>query len=182
MNKNNINNKSNMFNDNFIVDAIIQNEYLLERYDDVITKFKSNNSIIEKPTSDLDPYYTITINNEKIKLKATLIGKTSFVDDKSDLIYLKWSWSDTTLNKSSKVNLIKILKYFLDKEPDENSYVFSLVYNAFLQSIVKVDERFFSIIINTLLHLMKHLFYITITRVDGNNNINEIYLVKEIIN
>jgi hypothetical protein len=60
-------------------------------------------------------------------MSGSLIGKTFLVDDSSDLIYLKWSWSDTSLNKSSKVNLVKILKYFLDKEPAENSYVFSLV-------------------------------------------------------
>ena len=85
----------------------------------------------------------------------------------SSNIYIKWAWSDTTLSKASKVNLIKIFKYFLDREPSENSTIFNKIYTAFIQSIIKVDERFLQVLLNALLHLMKHLFYILVKKEDG---------------
>ena len=128
----------------------------------------------------MDPYYIIALNenenenNNKIKFKASYIGKFIIKDN----IYIKWSWSDTKLSKASKINLSKILKYFLDREPEENSPVLNQIYEAFLQSTIKVDQRFTEVILNALLHLMKHLFYIT---VNISDNIKNIYFIKEII-
>jgi len=93
------------------------------------------------------------------------------------MIYLNWAWSDPNLSKSSKVNLLKILKYFLDREPTENTPIFHQIHTAFIQSVIKVDKRFISVILNTLLHLMKHIFYLSLNR----NGITEIYLIKEIL-
>jgi hypothetical protein len=170
----------NTFTDDFIADAIINSEYLIDKYKHIIDKVTKNKVNIEAPISDLDPFYIIKSEIDKsITLKASYIGKIVPITEKNDTvskIYIKWSWSDTTLNKSSKVNLIKILKYFLDREPDENSSVFSQIYTAFIQSIVKVDERFFQVLLNALSHLMKHLFYILIKKGD----IIEIYLIKEV--
>jgi hypothetical protein len=170
----------NTFTDDFIADAIINSEYLIDKYKHIIDKVTKNKVIIEAPTSDLDPHYIIKSEVDKtITLKASYIGKIVPINENNDVskIYIKWSWSDTSLSKASKVNLIKILKYFLDREPDENSNVFSQIYTAFIQSIVKVDERFFQVLLNALLHLMKHLFYVLIKKGD----IIEIYLIKEII-
>jgi len=167
--------------DDFIADAIINSEYLEDKYKTIINKILNNKNIIEPPTSDLDPYYIIKSDtNSPTILKASYIGKIIPIKNKNDgvsNIYIKWAWSDTSLNKASKVNLIKVLKYFLDREPDENSPVFSQIYTAFLQSIIKVDERFFQILLNAILHIMKHLFYILIEK----DNITEIYLIKEIL-
>jgi hypothetical protein len=168
----------NKFNDDFIADAIIQSEYLEYKYNDVINKI-NNNINITPPTSDLDPYYIIetTDTKNKIKLKASYIGKRR---DNKDLYYVKWSWSDPELSKASKVNLLKIFKYFLDQEPSQNinSPVFMMINRAFIQSFIQVDERFFHVLMNALLHLMKHIFYILVK--DENDNY-DIYFVKEII-
>jgi len=164
------------FNDEFIADAIIKSDFLLDKYYDIIKKIKENKFSIDEPKSDMDPYYIIGLNeNEnKIKFKASYIGKFIIKDN----VYIKWSWSDTKLSKASKVNLSKILKYFLDREPDENSPVLNEIYEAFLQSTIKVDQRFTEVILNALLHLMKHLFYI---RVNVSDDIENIYFIKEII-
>jgi len=167
--------------DDFIADAIINSEFLEDKYKTIIDKILKNKNIIEPPTSDLDPYYIIKSDSSSPTiLKASYIGKIIPITEKNDTvsnIYIKWAWSDTSLNKSSKVNLIKVLKYFLDREPDENSPVFAQIYTAFLQSVIKMDERFFQILLNALLHIMKHLFYILIEK----DNITEIYLIKEIL-
>jgi hypothetical protein len=165
----------NTFTDDFIADAIINSEYLIDKYKHIIDKVTKNKVTIEAPTSDLNPHYII---KSDVDLKATYVGKIVPITENNDVskIYIKWAWSDTSLTKASKVNLIKILKYFLDREPDENSGIFSQIYTAFIQSIVKVDERFFQVLLNALLHLMKHLFYILIKKGD----IIEIYLIKEI--
>ena len=176
-------NKNSTFSDDFIANAIIKSEFLVEKYKDLIDKISQNKFMIEPPTSDLDPYYIIKSDKlDKIILKGSYIGKIIPIENKdSDIIsniYIKWAWSDTSLNKASKVNLVKIFKYFLDREPDENSPIFNQIYTAFMQSIIQVDERFFQVLLNALLHLMKHLFYILIKK----GNITEIYLIKEIIN
>ena len=165
----------NTFTDDFIADAIINSEYLIDKYKHIIDKVTKNKVTIEAPTSDLNPHYII---KSDVDLKATYVGKIVPITENNDVskIYIKWAWSDTSLTKASKVNLIKILKYFLDREPYENSGIFSQIYTAFIQSIVKVDERFFQVLLNALLHLMKHLFYILIKKGD----IIEIYLIKEI--
>jgi hypothetical protein len=175
-------NKNLTFSDDFISNAIIKSEFLLEKYKDIIEKINENKFIIEAPTSDLDPYYIIKSDkSDKIVLKASYIGKIVPIEEKgSDIvsnIYVKWAWSDTSLSKASKVNLVKIFKYFLDREPNENSPIFNQIYTAFMQSIIKVDERFFQVLLNALLHLMKHIFYILIKK----DNITEIYLIKEVI-
>jgi hypothetical protein len=168
----------NIFTDDFIANAIIKSEYLEQKYRSLINKIIEQNIDIEKPTSDLDPYYNIKLKTpNKTILRASYIGKIIPIEDNESNIYIKWSWSDTTLNKSSKINLIKILKYFLEREPDENSVIFTKIYTAFIQSVVRVDERFFQILLNALLHLMKHIFYIIIE--DSGNK--HIYLIKEII-
>ena len=168
----------NKFNDDFIADAIIQSEYLEYKYSNVINKIHDN-IIITPPISDLDPYYIIetTDTKNKIKLKASYIGKRR---DNKDLYYVKWSWSDPELSKASKVNLLKIFKYFLDQEPSQNinSPVFMMINRAFIQSFIQIDERFFHVLMNALLHLMKHIFYILVK--DENDNY-DIYFVKEII-
>ncbi len=164
------------FNDDFIAEAIIQSEYLLEKYEKIIEKIVSNKVIIEKPESDLDPYFILQTENDKIKLKASYIGKI-LKSEQNNTIFIKWAWSEVDLNKSSKINLIKIFKYFLEREPNENSPIFNQIYNAFIQSLVQVDERFCQVLLNALLHLMKHLFYIYINK----GNITEIYLIKEIL-
>ena len=134
---------------------------------------------IEPPKSDLDPFYIIKSN--KIVLRASYIGQIIPIEESNtDIIsniYIKWAWSDTTLNKSSKINLLKIFKYFLEREPNENSPIFTKIYTAFIQSIIRVDERFFQVLLNALLHLMKHLFYILIK----TDNVTNIYLIKEVI-
>jgi hypothetical protein len=169
------------FSDNFIADAIINSEYLLDKYKHIIDKVVEQKHIIEPPTSDLNPYYVIRSSEDKsLVLKGSIIGSIiPIVEKNKDVsnIYIKWAWSDTTLNKASKVNLVKILKYFLDREPGENSPIFTQIYTAFIQSIIKVDERFFQVLLNALLHLMKHLFYVLIKKGD----IIEIYLIKEIL-
>ena len=164
------------FNDEFIADAIIKSDFLLDKYRDIIKKIKENEFTIDEPKSDMDPYYIIGLieKNSKIKFKASYIGKFIIKDN----VYIKWSWSDTKLSKASKINLSKILKYFLDREPDENSPVLNQIYEAFLQSTIKVDQRFTEVILNALLHLMKHLFYI---RVSISDDIENIYFIKEII-
>jgi hypothetical protein len=163
------------FNDDYIANAIIQSEFLEEKYKDTIDKLISNKFTITSPISDLDPYFLLASEDNKINLKASYIGKTIPIDE--EMLYINWAWSDSSLNKSSKINLLKILKYFLDREPTENTPIFHLIYTAFIQSVIKVDERFSTVILNTLLHLMKHLFYLIVNR-DG---VNEIYLIKEII-
>jgi hypothetical protein len=168
----------NLFTDDFIANAIIKSEYLEQKYKLLINKIIEQNIDIEKPTSDLDPYYIIKLKiPNKTILRASYIGKIIPIEDNDANIYIKWAWSDTTLNKSSKINLIKILKYFLEREPNENSVIFTKIYTAFIQSIIKVDERFFQILLNALLHLMKHIFYIII----NDNDNKHIYLIKEII-
>lgn len=171
----------NIFSDNFIAEAIIKSEFLLEKYKATIDKISQNKFIIESPLSDLDPYYIIKSDkSDKYRFKASYIGKIIPVEEESDIvsnIYIKWAWSDTTLSKASKVNLIKIFKYFLEREPDENSTNFTKIYTAFIQSSIKVDKRFFQVLLSALLHLMKHLFYIIIVKDD----IKEIYLIKEIL-
>ena len=164
----------NKFNDDFIADAIIQSEYLEYKYSDVINKIHDN-IIITPPISDLDPYYIFKLNN--IKLKASYIGDSYKNEDNPNKVYLKWSWSNAQLNKASKVNLLKILKYFLDREPNENSPIFNLIYTAFIQSIIQIDEKFNQVLFNALLHLMKHLFFIGVVE----NNITKIYFIKEIL-
>jgi hypothetical protein len=167
------------FSDDFIANAIIQSEYLVDKYKDIIDKINTKKFSIEAPTSDLDPFFII--KSDKIILKASYIGKVVPIEDKKSEsvsnIYIKWAWSDTSLNKASKVNLVKIFKYFLDREPSENSPIFNEIYTAFMQSLIKVDERFFQVLLNALLHLMKHIFYIQIKK----DNITEIYLIKEIL-
>lgn len=164
------------FNDEFIAEAIIKSDFLINKYHDIINKIKQNQFIIDEPKSDMDPYYIIGLleKNNKLKFKASYIGKFIIKDS----TYIKWSWSDTKLSKASKINLSKILKYFLDKEPDENSPVLNQIYEAFLQSTIKVDQKFTEVILNALLHLMKHLFYI---RVSISDDIQNIYFIKEII-
>jgi flagellin-specific chaperone FliS len=164
------------FNDEFIADAIIKSDFLLNKYDSIIKKIHVNEFTIDEPKSDMDPYYIISLNekNSKIKFKASYIGKLIIRENN---VYIKWSWSDTKLSKASKVNLLKILKYFLDREPEENSPVLNQIYEAFIQSIIKVDQRFTEVILNALLHLMKHLFYI---RVKVSDDIENIYFIKEI--
>jgi hypothetical protein len=165
------------FNDDYIANAIIQSEFLEEKYKDTIDKLINNKFTVTAPTSDLDPYYILSSDDNKIKLKASYIGKTLKIKEDETMIYINWAWSDSSLNKSSKVNLLKILKYFLDREPTENTPIFHQIYTAFIQSVIKVDKRFSSVILNTLLHLMKHIFYLTLNR----SGIDEIYLIKEII-
>jgi hypothetical protein len=174
----------NIFSDDFIANAIIKSEYLVEKHKAIIDKITSNKFIIEPPISDLDPYYIIKSDNpeksDKFIFKASLIGKIIPIEEKDKSvsnIYIKWAWSDTSLSKASKVNLIKIFKYFLEREPSENSVIFTKIYTAFIQSVIKVDERFFQVLINALLHLMKHLFYLQINKGD----VSEIYLIKEIL-
>ena len=164
-------------NDDYIANTIIQSEFLLTKYEDTINKLTKNKFIITPPVSDLDPYYIISSEDNKIKLRASYIAKTLPIEEDDKMIYLNWAWSDPTLNKSSKINLLKILKYFLDREPSENTPIFHQIYTAFIQSVIKVDKRFLSVILNTLLHLMKHLFYLSLKR----NGITEIYLIKEIL-
>ena len=164
-------------NDDYIANTIIQSELLLVKYEDTINKLTKNKFIITPPTSDLDPYYIISSEDNKIKLSASYIAKTLPIEEDDKMIYLNWAWSDPTLNKSSKINLLKILKYFLDREPSENTPIFHQFYTAFIQSVIRVDKRFISVILNTLLHLMKHIFYLIINR----SGKNEIYLIKEIL-
>jgi len=171
------NKNNNIFTDDFIADSIINSEYLTDKYKDIIDKILKNKFEVNSPTSDLDPYYIIKSN--KIVLKASYIGKIVPITEKNmdvSNIYIKWAWSDTTLSKASKINLLKIFKYFLDREPNENSDIFTKIYTAFIQSTIKVDERFFQVLLNALLHLMKHLFYVIIDKGD----FQEIYLIKEI--
>ena len=163
------------FNDDFIADAIIKSEILMNKHKDIIEKIKENKFEIEEPKSDLDPYYIFKLNN--IKLKASYIGDSYKNEDNPNKVYLKWSWSNAQLNKASKVNLLKILKYFLDREPNENSPIFNLIYTAFIQSIIQIDEKFNQVLFNALLHLMKHLFFIGVVE----NNITKIYFIKEIL-
>jgi hypothetical protein len=165
------------FNDDYIANAIIQSEFLKTKYKDTIEDLMNNKFNITPPVSDLDPYFLLSSNDNKIKLKATYLGKTLPIESDEKMVYINWAWSDPSLNKSSKINLLKILKYFLDREPGENTPIFHQIYTAFIQSVIKVDKRFTSVILNTLLHLMKHIFYLIINR----SGINEIYLIKEII-
>ena len=107
----------NIFSDDFIANAIIKSEFLLEKYKLIIDKIVDNKDLdIEPPKSDLDPFYIIKSN--KIVLRASYIGQIIPIEESNtDIIsniYIKWAWSDTTLNKSSKINLLKIFKYFLD--------------------------------------------------------------------
>jgi hypothetical protein len=164
-------------NDDFIANAIIQSEFLLSKYNDTVNKLINNKFTITPPISDLDPFYIISSEDNKIKLKASYIAKTLPIEEDSEMIYLNWAWSDSTLSKSSKINLLKILKYFLDREPSEDTPIFHQIYTAFIQSVIKVDKRFITVVLNTLLHLMKHIFYLSLKR----NGITEIYLIKEII-
>jgi len=170
----------NKFNDDFIADAIIQSEYLEYKYKDVIETIHNSKINITTPISDLDPYYTIeTVDaKNKIKLKASYIGKKKNVDE--IFSYLNWSWSNPELPKASKINLLKLFKYFLDQEPptNNNSSIFMRVYGAFIQSFIQIEERFFYVLMNALLHLMKHIFFIMIPI---DNDIVEIYFIKEII-
>ena len=107
-------NNENTFTDDFIADAIINSEYLLDKYKHIIDKVVEQQHIIEPPTSDLNPYYIIKSKVDKsLVLKGSYIGKIVPIVEKNDdvsNIYIKWAWSDTTLAKASKVNLIKILK------------------------------------------------------------------------
>ena len=166
----------NKYNDDFIANAIIQSDYLInEEYKNIIEELHNKNHYIDPPTSDLDPYYIIRSHDNKIKLKASYIG--DIITENNDSFYLKWSWSRAELSKASKVNLLKILKYFLDQEPADQSSMFMQINNAFIQSIIKVDYLFYEILINALLHLMKHKFEIKFK----TNNLIKIYLIKEII-
>ena len=72
------------------------------------------------------------------------------------------------------------MTYFLDQEPSQNinSPVFMMINRAFIQSFIEIDERFFYVLMNALLHLMKHIFYILVK--DDNDNY-DIYFIKEII-
>ena len=121
--------------------------------------------------------FILKSSNDDIKLKVSYIG--DFYQKDENLNYLKWSWSNITLNKASKINLLKIFKYFLEQEPTELSPVLIQIYEAFIQSIIIVDELFYDILINALLSLMKHLFEIRI--IDDKKNTISIYLVKEIL-
>ena len=94
------------FNDDFIAEAIIKSEFLMNKHKDIIEKIKENKFEIEEPKSDLDPYYIFKLNN--IKLKASYIGDSYKNEDNPNKVYLKWSWSNAQLNKASKVNLLKI--------------------------------------------------------------------------
>ena len=162
----------NIFSDNFIGEAILKSDFIMEKYKQIIDKISVQKTEIESPTSDLDPFYIIKVN--KFKLKASYIGEIFTIDNDRSSIYVKWSWSDITLNKASKVNLIRIFKYFLEREPAENSPIFTKIYSAFIHSSIKVDEIFFNVLLNALLHLMKHIFYIIVDK--------KIYFVKEILN
>jgi hypothetical protein len=164
----------NIFSDNFIGEAIIKSDFIMEKYKQIIDKISVQETEIESPTSDLDPFYIIKVN--KFKLRASYIGQIFSDNDNTNIssIYVKWSWSDITLNKASKVNLIRIFKYFLEREPTENSPIFTKIYSAFIHSSIKVDEIFFNVLLNALLHLMKHIFYIIVDK--------KIYFVKEILN
>jgi len=164
-------------NDDFIAEAIIKSEYLMEKHKNIIKEIKEGKFEIEEPKSDLDPYYIFKFKSNNIKLKASYIGDSYVNEDNRNKVYLKWSWSNAQLNKASKVNLLKILKYFLDREPDENSPIFNLIYTAFIQSIIQIDEKFQQVLFNALLHLMKHLFFIGVVE----NNITKIYFIKEIL-
>ena len=146
------------FNDDFIAEAIIKSEFLMNKHKDIIEKIKENKFEIEEPKSDLDPYYIFKLNN--IKLKASYIGDSYKNEDNPNKVYL-----------------LKILKYFLDREPNENSPIFNLIYTAFIQSIIQIDEKFNQVLFNALLHLMKHLFFIGVVE----NNITKIYFIKEIL-
>ena len=63
-------------NDDYIANTIIQSELLLVKYEDTINKLTKNKFIIAPPTSDLDPYYIISSEDNKIKLSASYIAKT----------------------------------------------------------------------------------------------------------
>ena len=160
-------------NDDFIAEAIIKSEFLMEKYKNIIEKIKENKFEIEEPKSDLDPYYIFNFKSSNIKLKASYIGDSYKNEDNPNKVYIKWSWSNAQLNKASKINLLKIFKYFLDREPNENSPIFNLIYTAFIQSIISIDEKFNQVLFNALLHLMKHLFSIEVG--------NKIYFIKEIL-
>jgi hypothetical protein len=164
----------NKLNDDFIANSIIQSDYLKEKYKDILSEFLSNPIIVDFPTSDLDPYYTLKSSNNKITFKAT---KIAFIDIIDNVKYLKWSWCDPTLSKSSKVNLLKILKYFLEQEPKNLSDTLMKINNAFIQSIFIFDSIFFEVLMNALLGLMKHLFYVRIRR---PNIGDDIYFIKEV--
>jgi hypothetical protein len=164
----------NIFSDNFIGEAIIKSQVLLEKYKKILDKIQYEKSEVESPKSDLDPFYIIKVN--KIVIRASYIGQIYDVGKSNEYvsnIYIKWAWSDITLNKASKVNLIRIFKYFLEREPNENSPIFTKIYSAFIHSSIKVDEIFFDVLLNALLHLMKHICYIIIDK--------KIYFIKEIL-
>ena len=81
----------NKYNDDFIANAIIQSDYLInEEYKNIIEELYNKEHFIEPPTSDLDPFYTIRTHDNKIKLKASYIGDIITEDD--NFFYLKWSW------------------------------------------------------------------------------------------
>jgi len=164
----------NKINDDFIANSIIQSDLLKDKYKDVLAEFLNNPIIVEFPTSDLDPYYILKSSNNKITCKAT---KIAFIEIINDVKYLKWSWCDPTLTKASKVNLLKILKYFLEQEPKNLSDTLMKINNAFIQSVFIFDGIFFEVLMNALLGLMKHLFYIRITK---ENIGDDIYFIKEI--
>ena len=44
-------------NDDFIAEAIIKSEYLMEKHKNIIKEIKEGKFEIEEPKSDLDPYY-----------------------------------------------------------------------------------------------------------------------------
>ena len=51
------------FNDDFIAEAIIKSEFLMNKHKDIIEKIKENKFEIEEPKSDLDPYYIFKLKN-----------------------------------------------------------------------------------------------------------------------
>jgi len=57
-------------NENYIANAIIQSEFLLTKYDDIINKLIKTKFTITPPISDLEPYFIISSEDNKIKLKS----------------------------------------------------------------------------------------------------------------
>jgi len=168
----------NKYNDDFIAHSIIESDYLVnEKYKTIIEELKKQTEyIIDPPTSDLDPYYIIRTKDNKIKLKASYIGDVIIEENKK---YIKWSWSRPELSKASKINSLKILKYFLDQEPSDTLSVFYKVNSAFVQSVIKIDNLFYEILVNALLHIMKHKFEFELKIIE--NKLSNLYLIKEIL-
>ena len=76
---------NNIFSDDFIADAIINSEYLLDKYKHIIDKVVEQDHTIEPPVSDLNPYYIIKSNVDKsLVLKGSYIGKIVPIVEKND--------------------------------------------------------------------------------------------------